>query len=279
MELSPVENFLVDTSFAWISKTIKAPLNTVKLRMQLERHLFSRTITPVDCANKIVQKEGLAGLWRGNMYKCVRYIPPAMVNLVLKDTVNTLTRNLPGNWGTFLSGYLVGCVSLLVIYPFDFTVTTMIVDAITGEEFVYTDVPDVVRKVTKDGYLGLYRGFTASLIGIAVYRAAYFGLYFSTDRFLPAELSTTQSYLYRMILQLAAGVLAYPLDTIRRRQVIMVNENSFMETVRSIYEESGLVAFFDDYSLRLNILIGIVGILSTAGVSQLKNGYIEARCK
>jgi len=277
-ELPFVENFVIDASLALISKSAEAPFHNVKRRMLLETNLLGAKYTSgLDCATKIVEQQGYAGLWRGNLYKCVRYFPPAIVNLALEDRVHTLTRYLPGYWQPLLGGYIVGCISLFLVYPFDYAVVSMIMDEIEGEVFTYTGVADIIRRDAKDGIDKLYRGFTASVIGIAVYRATYYAMYASLERILPSDLFLVLSFLHQVFIQLVAGFVSYPLDTIRRRQV--AEGRPILETIRSILEDGNPAEFFNGYDVRMNICTGAVGVLLTYIVSQLKYKYVAARCK
>merc|ERR1719320_1920213 len=106
----------------------------------------------------------------------------------------------------------------------------MIIDEIGGDEFTYTGVWNIMRREAKDGIQGLYRGFTASVIGIGVYRATSFAVFASLQPVLPSELSSFQCFLYHMFIQVVAGFVSYPLDTVRRRQVI--ERKSFLEILR-----------------------------------------------
>ena len=47
---------------------------------------------------------------------------------------------------------------------------------------------DCIRKISKkDGVVGLYRGFTASVVGVFIYRGLYYGLYDSGKFFIFGE--------------------------------------------------------------------------------------------
>jgi solute carrier family 25 (adenine nucleotide translocator) protein 4/5/6/31 len=96
----------------------------------------------------------------------------------------------------------------------------------TGGERQYSGMIDVYRQTLKtDGFPGLYRGFVISCVGIALYRGAYFGLY---DTFKPIIIGEKSSFLLDFCLGYAitvtAGLLSYPVDTIRRRMMMTSGE-------------------------------------------------------
>jgi len=87
------------------------------------------------------------------------------------------------------SGGAAGATSLLFVYPLDFARTRLAADvgkAGTGER-EFTGLVDCLAKIVKsDGVYGLYRGFGISVVGIIIYRAAYFGT-FDTGKVLLFE--------------------------------------------------------------------------------------------
>lgn len=81
---------------------------------------------------------------------------------------------------------------------------------------------DVYKQtMASDGFVGLYRGFVISCVGIFVYRGAYFGLY---DSLKPIVIGDKSSFFLDFSLGYAitvtAGLLSYPIDTVRRRMMM-----------------------------------------------------------
>jgi Mitochondrial carrier protein len=81
--------------------------------------------------------------------------------------------------GNVASGSAAGATSLCVVYPLDFARTRLAADiGNSEEEREFNGLWDCISKIFRsDGFLGLYRGFWISLVGIILYRGAYFGLY------------------------------------------------------------------------------------------------------
>jgi len=78
----------------------------------------------------------------------------------------------------------------------------------------------LTKVAASDGPQGLYRGFGISVIGIIAYRAAYFGCFDTGKAILFADTknaSMLAMWLFAQIVTVGAGVLSYPLDTVRRR--------------------------------------------------------------
>ena len=91
-----------------------------------------------------------------------------------------------------------------------------------GGERQFNGLIDVYAKTLKsDGIQGLYRGFTISCVGIFIYRGMYFGLYDSLKPILLGEdASVLLSFLLGWGVTITAGLMSYPIDTIRRRMMM-----------------------------------------------------------
>jgi len=151
-----------------ISKTSMAPIERVKLLMQLRGSLRSdlesngkktgyfkynnfivlKDLGPWDVAKIIYRKEGLLAFWRGNTSGVIRQGGSAALNFMLMDwykvsvcsILKTLSLILPYNHKTsessnvsdfltpFLSGGLAGCTTTTMMYPFDFVRTKLAMD-------------------------------------------------------------------------------------------------------------------------------------------------------
>jgi solute carrier family 25 (adenine nucleotide translocator) protein 4/5/6/31 len=123
------------------------------------------------------------------------------------------------------SGGAAGGLSLIFVYSLDYARTRMANDAkeagATGDR-MYNGMVDVYVKTFKsDGITGLYRGFVISCVGIVVYRGFYFGLY---DSFKPIIIGDKSNLFLDFCLgytiTVTAGLLSYPVDTIRRRMMM-----------------------------------------------------------
>eukprot|EP00345_Euplotes_harpa_P000455 CAMPEP_0168327148 /NCGR_PEP_ID=MMETSP0213-20121227/5733_1 /TAXON_ID=151035 /ORGANISM="Euplotes harpa, Strain FSP1.4" /LENGTH=98 /DNA_ID=CAMNT_0008330013 /DNA_START=297 /DNA_END=590 /DNA_ORIENTATION=- len=77
------------------------------------------------------------------------------------------------------AGGAAGAASLFVVYPMDFARTRMGADlGKTAADRQFTSLHNCLYRIMKhDGFFGLYQGFGVSVVGIFIYRAAYFGLY------------------------------------------------------------------------------------------------------
>merc|ERR1712014_525446 len=89
-----------------------------------------------------------------------------------------------------------------------------------GGERQFNGLIDVYVKTLKsDGIQGLYRGFTISAVGIFIYRGMYFGMFDTLKPMLIGgkDSSVVASFLLGWAVTVTAGLMSYPIDTIRRR--------------------------------------------------------------
>merc|ERR1712150_451654 len=234
-KLGFMENFMLSGVAAGVSKTVAAPIERVKLLVQNQDEMIKqgRLDKPysgvIDCVQRTLRQEGVIPFWRGNLANVLRYFPTQALNFAFKDTIKgafAVSKDAP-NYKKFgvniLSGGMAGSLSLCFVYSLDFARTRLANDAKgKGGERQYNGLIDVYTKTLKsDGIQGLYRGFGISVVGIFIYRGMYFGLYDSLKPLLLGDnANVTLSFLLGWAVTITAGLMSYPIDTIRRRMMM-----------------------------------------------------------
>merc|ERR1712180_100511 len=293
-KLSFVENFLLAGVAAGVSKTAAAPIERIKLLVQNQDEMIKqgRLEKPyngvVDCLRRVLATEGVYPLWRGNLVNVLRYFPTQALNFAFKDTIKAIfktSKDAPTymKFGTnILSGGFAGSLSLTFVYSLDYARTRLANDAKgKGGERQFNGLIDVYAKTLKsDGIQGLYRGFTISCVGIFIYRGMYFGLYDSLKPILLGEdASVLLSFLLGWGVTITAGLMSYPIDTIRRR--MMMTSGSAVKYKSSI--DCGVQVIKNEEFMSLmkgagaNILRGVAGAGVLAGFDKFKAVYLEWR--
>jgi len=155
--------------------------------------------------------------------------------------------------GNLASGGAAGATSLLFVYPLDFARTRLAADIGVGGNRQFTGLGNCISTIfKKDGFKGLYQGFGVSVGGIIVYRAAFFGGYDTAKTVLlkdPKKAPVWQSWAIAQMVTMAAGVISYPFDTVRRRMMMqsgradILYKNTF-DCWRKIMAKEGPRAFF-----------------------------------
>ena len=282
-------DFLIGGVSAAVSKTIVAPIERVKLLLQVQD--ASSTIKAEDryngigdCFKRVINEQGFASLWRGNLANVVRYFPTQALNFAFKDFYKTIfnpynPKTDPGKFfvGNCLSGGAAGATSLTVVYPLDFARTRLAADVGSGGDREFNGLVDCLKKIfMKDGPLGLYRGFGISVIGIVAYRASYFGMFDTGKAMLFPDAKNANvlaMWAYAQFVTVSAGIISYPLDTVRRRLMMDSGRaekmyNGTLDCFAKIARDEGPRAFFKG-SLS-NVIRGTGGALVLVFYSKIE---------
>merc|ERR1711972_805576 len=135
------------------------------------------------------------------------------------------------------------------------------------------------KTLASDGIQGLYRGFCISCVGIVVYRGFYFGLYDTISPLMGGDASFVFKFCLGYAVTVSAGLLSYPIDTIRRRMMMTsgaaVKYNGSLYCTMQILKTDGITAFFKGAGA--NILRGMAGAGVLAGFDVVKKAYINMR--
>merc|ERR1712117_375105 len=107
------------------------------------------------------------------------------------------------------SGGAAGTMSLLFVYSLDYARTRLANDAKgKGGERQFNGLIDVYTKTLKS-------------VGIFIYRGMYFGLFDTLKPMLLGDTpNVTLSFLLGWGVTITAGLMSYPIDTIRRRMMM-----------------------------------------------------------
>jgi solute carrier family 25 (adenine nucleotide translocator) protein 4/5/6/31 len=279
-------NFAVDFMLggvsAAVSKTVVAPIERVKLLLQLQD--ANRQIAAdkkfkglVDCFVRVNSEQGFASFWRGNLANVIRYFPTQALNFAFKDSIKRMFPSYNPHtefWRFFASnmasGGAAGAMSLLFVYPLDFARTRLATDigkTLADREF--KGIGDCLIKVAKsDGVYGLYRGFGISVVGIIIYRALYFGMFDTGKSILFSDFKNANIFLvwgFAQAVTASSGIASYPLDTVRRRLMMQSGRKDVMYTgtldcfAKIFKNEGGLYPFFKGSAS--NVIRGTGGAL------------------
>jgi len=290
--VSFAKDFIAGGVSAAISKTAVAPIERVKLLLQVQH--ASKQITEaqrykgiIDAFVRIPKEQGFIAFWRGNLANVIRYFPTQALNFAFKDKykqiflggVDKNTQFWRYFMGNLASGGAAGATSLCFVYPLDFARTRLAADiGKSGADRQFNGLGDCLVKVFKsDGLMGLYRGFNVSVQGIIIYRAAYFGFFDTAKGMLPDPKNTpiVISWLIAQAVTTVSGIISYPFDTVRRRMMmqsgVAKNERMYKNTIHcwgKIAKTEGSKAFFK--GALSNVFRGTGGALVLVLYDELK---------
>ena len=231
---------------------------------------------------------GILSFWRGNLIVCLGYIPSQLLTFALRDQVKHLFnfKKTDSSWvklsKNILSGGAAGSMTLLAVYSLDYVRTRLAADvkaSANGGQRQFNGIIDCYTKTFKsDGIVGLYRGFAVSCVGIIVYRSCYFGLF---DTLRPILISGDAGILSPFVLgfgvTVTAGLVSYPLDTIRRRMLMRSGEaikyRSSWDCATQILKNEGFMSLMKGAGV--SIVHGIAGAGMLAGYDRIKKLYFQ----
>jgi solute carrier family 25 (adenine nucleotide translocator) protein 4/5/6/31 len=286
-----VTDFLIGGISAAVSKTVVAPIERVKLLLQVQDAQKSIAVENRyngigDCFSRVLKEQGFAAFWRGNMANVIRYFPTQALNFACKDAYKKVfnpynPKKEPVKFfvGNCMSGGAAGATSLCFVYPLDFARTRLAADVGSGGAREFNGLVDCLKKIaTSDGPQGLYRGFGISVVGIIAYRASYFGMFDTGKAMLFPDAKNANIFamwLFAQIVTVSAGVASYPLDTVRRRLMMVSGKTGddvlytgTMDCFKKIYAQEGGKAFFKG-SLS-NVIRGTGGALVLVFYSKIE---------
>lgn len=199
----------------------------------------------INCFRRIPTEQGFLSLWRGNLGTVVAKLPETIITFGTKDIYrNIFMKNVDQQnqywrslFGNLAAGSAAGATSLGVTYSLMFTRTRLAADiGKNAAEREFQGHISCIKKIFKsDGIRGLYRGYGTSILGIMVYRGTYFGLY---DFALAQGLinSSLSAFSIGTGVTLMAGIISYPLDTVRVRLVMQSGRNIEDILYKNTYE-------------------------------------------
>ncbi|MBA0690451.1 hypothetical protein Goari_008125 [Gossypium aridum] len=236
-----------------------------------------------DCIFRTVKEEGTLSLWRGNGSSVLRYYPSVALNFSLKvetieyfpsgpwqmkraltgkDLYRNILRNdcfqdghvFSGASANFIAGAAAGCTTLIIIYPLDIAHTRLAADIGRTDVRQFRGIYHFLSTMyKKDGIRGIYSGLPASLHGMIVHRGLYFGGFDTMKEILSEksrnELALWKRWVVAQAVTTSAGLLSYPLDTVRRRMMMQSGlekpmYHSTLNCWRTIYRTEGVTSFY-----------------------------------
>ncbi|KAL2808558.1 mitochondrial carrier domain-containing protein [Aspergillus granulosus] len=270
-----------------ISRFCIAPLDVVKIRLQLQIHSLSDPAShahitgPVykgtlSTIKTILREEGITGLWKGNIPAELMYVCYGAIQFTAyRSTTQLLAQldsyRLPLPVESFVSGAVAGGVATASTYPLDLLRTRFAAQG-SGEHRVYGSLFTSVREIARhEGAAGFFRGCSAAVGQIV----PYMGLFFATYETLrPAMASMSQGGMLPLPPgsgDAAAGVIAsvlaktgvFPLDLVRKRlqvqgptRALYVHRNipeyhGVFSTVALIYRTHGVRGLYRGLTVSL----------------------------
>ncbi|KAM5383598.1 hypothetical protein ACJZ2D_001835 [Fusarium nematophilum] len=211
---------------------VVAPLDVVKIRLQLQPHSLSDPLLPLREApayrgtiatlKHILQHEGVTGLWKGNVpaellyvcYGAVQFTTYRSTTLLLQTAFPT---RLPDAAESFIAGAASGAAATSVTYPLDLLRTRF---AAQGRHRIYQSLRGAVWDIKRDeGWRGFFRGIGPGLGQIVPFMGIFFATYESLRMSLEGLHMPWGSgdATAGMLASILSKTAVFPLDLVRKR--------------------------------------------------------------
>ncbi|KAL3640675.1 hypothetical protein CASFOL_015643 [Castilleja foliolosa] len=216
------------------SKTCTAPLARLTILFQIEgMHSDVATLSKPSIWRetlRIVNEEGFRAFWKGNLVTIAHRLPYSAVNFYAYEQYKSILKSLPGLDGQkrnpqadafvhFVGGGLAGITAASVTYPLDLVRTRL---AAQRNAMYYQGIRHALHTICRDeGFLGLYKGMGATLLGVGPSIAISFSVYESLRSSWhcrrPDDSTVLVSLVCGSLSGIASSTVTFPLDLVRRR--------------------------------------------------------------
>ena len=242
-----------------VAKTVTAPLEAIKLKLQYTEDDDEGAL---DCARRILEREGWRGFYRGNLANVLRYFPTQAFNFAFKDKIKRLMPKVDRKkhpWRALavnvVAGGIAGAGSLSLVYPLDTAHTQLIICTNDDGSPKYSNMVDFFRDWNGD-VRKLYEGYAVSVAGIIPFRAIYFFVNDTLRAILPwirdeGLKGLVSKFTCAQAAALCAAYASYPFDTVRRRLQVdaqrPLGERRYkgsLDCLKKVYRVEGVRALF-----------------------------------
>ncbi|EYU41786.1 hypothetical protein ABFS83_10G026600 [Erythranthe nasuta] len=216
------------------SKTCTAPLARLTILFQVQGMYSDAATMSKPCiwreALRIVNEEGFRAFWKGNLVTIAHRLPYSSVSFYAYEQYKTILKSMPGLDGSggnphadifvhFVGGGLAGITAASATYPLDLVRTRL---AAQRNAIYYQGIRHAVNTICRDeGFLGLYKGLGATLMGvgpsIAISFSVYESLRSSWHARRPDDSTVAVSLACGSLSGIASSTATFPLDLVRRR--------------------------------------------------------------
>ncbi|BFG36277.1 hypothetical protein CerSpe_225510 [Prunus speciosa] len=245
------------------SKTCTAPLARLTILFQVQgMHSDVAALSKASIwheASRIVNEEGFRAFWRGNLVTIAHRLPYSSVSFYAYERYKQLLHsllgeNLRGNASTdmcvhFLGGGMAGLTAASATYPLDLVRTRL---AAQRNALYYRGIGHAFHTISREeGFLGLYKGLGATLLGVGPSIAISFSVYEALRSFWQSERPNDSTVMVSLacgsLSGIASSTATFPLDLVRRRMQLegaggraRIYNTGLVGTFKHIFRTEGL---------------------------------------
>jgi len=174
-----LKSFIAGGIAGMCSKTSTAPIDRLKILLQVHHKTYTN-YSIFNAFKAIYRNEGFLGYYKGNGAMMVRVFPYAAIQFMSFEQYKRLLKPYFSqehlHYSKLLAGSMTGVTAVTFTYPLDLVRARL---AFQVSERKYTSVAMALVTIAREegGVLALYRGYTASIMGMIPYAGIAFYSY------------------------------------------------------------------------------------------------------
>ncbi|KAG6769526.1 hypothetical protein POTOM_025166 [Populus tomentosa] len=233
-QLGTIQQLLAGGIAGAFSKTCTAPLARLTILFQVQgMHSDVTALSKASIwreASRVMNEEGFRAFWKGNLVTIAHRLPYSSVSFYAYERYKSLLQSVVGvenhrGNGTadlavhFIGGGMAGITAASATYPLDLVRTRL---AAQRNTIYYRGILHAFHTICREeGFLGLYKGLGATLLGVGPSIAISFSVYESLRSFWqskrPNDSTVIASLACGSLSGIASSTATFPLDLVRRR--------------------------------------------------------------
>ncbi|RCK54618.1 Mitochondrial thiamine pyrophosphate carrier 1 [Candida viswanathii] len=260
-DVTPLEALTAGSIAGAVSRAVTAPLDTIKIRLQLESSGFKERNTVPTIIKNLLRHEGPIAFWKGNVPAEILYILYGGTQFASYSVLNTHLLRLEQLYHLRLSeashslivGTGSGMASTLVTYPFDLLRTRLVANKTRN----LLSMSGTVRGILEtEGIRGVFAGVRPAMLSVSTTSGLMFWSYE-----LAREFSKNLKHVpfIEGICGFIAGAFAkgvtFPLDTLRKRcqmcSVVHGHPFSALHLFVAIVKKEGVLGLYKGFGVSI----------------------------
>lgn len=244
-------NIIAGAGAGFITKTINAPLDRLKVLYQIQAIRNPNKYTSIiSSLRTILQEEGLLGLYKGNLVNCTRIMPAYACKFTFNEFYKSKF-NTTNYVNKVAINILTGASQISIVYPLD----------VLHTRYTMTETKQSIPKyistfIQKEGLQSFYKGYPVSLLTGSLHiglQLSFFDIY-KTEVLNKLKTDTIGT---KLICGSLAGVsaqfLTFPGDVLKKRMHangILGEEKLYKNTfdcVNKIIKNEGYKGFYNGF--------------------------------
>lgn len=262
-QIGTVNQLLAGGIAGAFSKTCTAPLARLTILFQVQgMHSDVSALSKASIwheASRIANEEGFRAFWRGNLVTIAHRLPYSSVSFYAYERYKKLLHSTIGEdlrdsasanmCVHFLGGGMAGITAASATYPLDLVRTRL---AAQRNALYYRGIGHAFHTICREeGFLGLYKGLGATLLGVGPSIAISFSVYEALRSFWQSQRPNDSTVMVSLacgsLSGIASSTATFPLDLVRRRMQLegaggraRVYNTGLLGTFRHIIRIEGL---------------------------------------